>query len=159
MKKEKLTIEWIVDYIIRHYPDSCLAINHKVDMPQGVRQVPVGGVGFTRQDDSLVKEAQNFFYYEKLKWCGCGNPKQAKRQILYYLGILDRRFSYEKEREEMKRLFGVEFVYDNPLLLCFAYAMDAAEFTEHGTSIGAPWLTEEGEMFLWLLEHDKEIGY
>ena len=53
--------------------------------------------------------------------------------------------------------FGVESVYDNELLLCFAYAMDAAEFTEHGSSIGGAWITEEGEMFLWLLEQNKEL--
>jgi hypothetical protein len=53
--------------------------------------------------------------------------------------------------------FGVQTVYDNELLLCLAYTLDAAEFTEHGSGIGGAWITSEGKMFLWLLENEKDV--
>lgn len=54
--------------------------------------------------------------------------------------------------------FGVTSIYNNPLLLCLAYTMDAAEFTEHGTGIGGAWLSDRGKIYLWLLNKMKEIG-
>ena len=65
--------------------------------------------------------------------------------------------NWERRKERLCEKFGVDNVYDNNLLLCLAYTLDAAELTEHGSSIGGAWLTEEGRMFLWLLEQNEEL--
>lgn len=39
----------------------------------------------------------------------------------------------------------------------FAYTLDAIGLTEHGSGIGSAWLTEEGEMFLWLLNQNEKL--
>ena len=153
--KLEINLTVIKDYIIKKYPDSCLAHNYP------------GNEGYYAVcEDELIKECIDFFYYEKLHWCGCGSPEMAKIVIRDFLNILNEYYidkeneweiKWKNEKEMMKERFGVESVYDNELLLCFAYAMDAAGFTEHGSSIGGAWISEEGRMFLWLLERDEEL--
>ena len=129
----------IKDYIIAHYPDSCLAYNYTDSY----------------SEEQLIEVCEEFFYYEKLKWCGCGDPDTAKQIVKNYLtAIKNRRMD---NSESLRKYFNVRSVYDNDLLLCLAYTIDAAEFTEHGTSIGGAWLTDTGEMFLWLLNHNKSL--
>lgn len=146
-----MNVNEIKDYIIKKYPESCLASNYQHNL---------------YSDEELIEDCEKFFYYEKLNWCGCGDPEAAKRVVRDFLHILytykkdetkDWNVKYQKQRNMMMARFGVESVYDNELLLCFAYAMDAAEFTEHGSSIGGARITKEGEMFLWLLEQNKEL--
>ena len=139
MNIKKAKLNEIKDYIIKKYPNSCLACNYTADY----------------YDEQLMEECEDFFYYEKLNWYGFGSPEEAKRVIRDYLKIVDN--NSDKKREGLKERFGAEYVYDNELLLCFSYTMDAAEFTEHGSSIGGAWISEEGKMFLWLLEHNKEL--
>lgn len=134
-----MNINEIKDYIIEKYPNSCLAKNYNSSY----------------YDEQLMEECEDFFYYEKLNWCGCGDPETAKRVIRDYLKIADGNF--DEKRNSLKERFGVEYVYDNELLLCLAYALDAAGFTEHGGSVGGAWTGIEGKMFLWLLEHDEEL--
>jgi len=105
--------------------------------------------------EQLLEECQDFFYHERLQWCGCGLPSLAKKAIRDYLRCVNCEY-YEKHNR-LKQRFGVEYVDDNELLLCLAYALDSAGFTEHGGSIGGAWLTPEGKMFLWLLEQNEEI--
>ena len=66
----------------------------------------------------------------------------------------------EKEVEArdnmMKEAFGVKDVFNNELLLCLAYTMDAAGFTEHGSSIGWAWLTQDGEDFLYAIDEAEK---
>ena len=59
--------------------------------------------------------------------------------------------------KKFKEAFGVDDIYGNPLLMVLAYAMDAAGFTDHGSSIGGAWLTDEGKMFLYVLRNNKEV--
>lgn len=135
-----MNVNEIKDYIIKKYPDSCLAYNYKEEY---------------YYDEQLIEECEDFFYYEKLKWCGCGMPEIAKKVIRDYLEIVNN--DSDKKCDELKKRFGVEYVYDNELLLCLAYALDAAKFTEHGSSVGGAWLADEGKMFLWLLKHNEEL--
>jgi hypothetical protein len=136
----------ITNYIIEHYPESCLACNN---------------AGRTSWCDR--EELEDFFYYEKLNWCGCGDPDIAKTAIKDYLQCVydwqnDKSAdSYINDRKRFKERFGVESVYDDRLLLCLAYELDAARLTDHGSSIGGAWLTEEGKMFLWLLNQNEEL--
>lgn len=119
-----MDINTIKDYIIKKYPDSSLAYNYNRNY---------------YCDEELMEECENFFYYEKLCWCGCGDPDSAKKVIKeYFRAVKARRVDV-----------------NNDLVLCLAYTMDAAGLTDHGSSIRGAWLTDEGEMFLWLLEQNS----
>lgn len=135
-----MDINYITDYIIKNYPDSCVAHNY-------------ANIPYVE-----LEELENFFYYEKLHWCGCGDPDSAKITVRDFLWALHvDETSWGKQKERFIEKFGVDSVYENNLLLCLAYTLDAAELTEHGSSIGGAWLTEEGRMFLWLLEQNEDL--
>ncbi len=113
-----------------------------------------------------VEDCEEFFYDYKLRWCGCGDPDVAKRAVRDLLAILydfrkdaDEDFdtAYKRKLRNLKERFGAKSVYDNELLLCLAYTLDAAELTEHGSGIGGAWLSKEGEMFLWALNQNDRI--
>jgi hypothetical protein len=145
LKTINYSLKEIASYIILKYKDSCLAYN-----------------GYEEGINDLIK----FFYFEKLKWCGCGDPEIALIEIKDYLNIIykyeidnnDHNISYFNHQEDVRKRFGVNSIYDNPLLLCLAYSLDAAGFTEHGSSIGHPWMTEEGLMFLKLLNEAESLA-
>lgn len=134
-----MNVNEIKDYIIKTYPDSCLAYNYNSSY----------------YEELLIEDCEKFFYYEKLNWCGCGDPDIAKRVVRDYLEVINDKFDSDVTFEKK---FGVDLVYDNDLLLCLAYTIDAAGFTEHGSSISGAWLTDEGKMFLWLLQQNKELN-
>jgi hypothetical protein len=136
-----MNVTEIKDYIIKHYPDSCLAENNKD--------------GRVYCEEELFEVCEDFFYYEKLNWCGCGSPETAKRVVRDYLEATSLK--YDEKRQALKKRFGVGDVYGNELMLCLAYAIDGAGLTEHGSSIGCAWVTDEGKMFLWLLKNNKEL--
>ena len=109
-----------------------------------------------------LKNCLDYYYYDALNWCGCGQPETALKAIKDYLSCV--KFVHAKPEvpvSERAKIVpsgymdesGYPDIYKNPLLLCLAYAMDAAEFTDHGGGIGSAWLTTEGEMFLWVLEN------
>lgn len=123
----KLNVNKIAEYIIGHYPESCLAENIKM--------------GHRYDETELMEECKHFFYYEKLGWCGCGCPEDAERCVLNLLSEIKVKTAD---------------VYADDLLLCLAYTLDHAGLLEHGTSIGGAWLTEEGKMYLYLLENSPE---
>ena len=95
----------------------------------------------------------DYFYYDRLKWCGCGCPEEAQTAIQHFL---DAHKDFDHRKGKLKEYFGVESVYDETLLLCFAYTMGSAGFTEHGTSIAGAWLTQDGEDYLYCLELEPE---
>ncbi len=128
-------VQKIKDYIIEFYPDSCLSINY------------ANGV---ITDAMLPHECIDFFYYEKLNWCGCGDPISAIKVVRDFLDIFS---TWEGREKKLQERFEAKTIYDNDLLLCLAYTLDRAGLIEHGTSIGSPWITREGEMLLWLLNN------
>ena len=136
---EELNLKTITDYIISHYPDSCIAYNTKN------REIYY---------EYMFEDCFDFFYYEKLNWCGCGDPELAQKVVKDYLNIITER-DYNKQKELYQEKFNCKNVYSNPLLLCLAYTLDSVGFTEHGSSVGGAWLTEEGKMFLWLLNNKE----
>ena len=134
-----MTIQDVAEYIRKNYEDKC----------PGYSLTP-GAC----DEDELVQCCSDFFYYEVLGWCGCGTPEKAKRCVrdyLYALSILPEK------RERLKQRFGTEYIYDNELLLCLAYMLDAHGLTEHGGSIGGAWLTRTGEVCLACFQLDKEL--
>ena len=106
--------------------------------------------GFETEYEALIK----YFYYDRLRWCGCGVPEDAKKAVRDFL---DAYKDFDNRERKLNEYFGVQSVYDSPLLLCLAYTLDAAEFTEHGTSIGGAWLTEDGEDYLYCLEIEDQM--
>lgn len=134
-----MNVEDIKSYIISHYPTEAWFFGEAKDARDA---------------------CEDFFYYYKLDWCGCGEPFKALACVRDYLRIVDKysrdKYDYVKEKAEMTARFGGN-VYENELLLCLAYALDAAGFTEHGSSIGASWLTTEGKMFLQVLNENQDL--
>ena len=104
---------------------------------------------FSREEsESDLMAIVNYYYYMILKWCGCGDPATACRtikELLYAFSDFDNR------EARLMESFGVDSLCDDPLVLCLAYALDAAGFIEHGTSIGCSWLTDDGKYFLWAI--------
>lgn len=96
-----------------------------------------------------------YYYYEQLKWCGCGDPREAIKTIGKYLRAIKEQES-EDRKMQFQKSFGCATIYENELLLCLAYALDAAEFTEHGSSITWPWLTDDGEYFLYAIDESEK---
>jgi len=103
--------------------------------------------------DKVIK----FYWFEKLGWCGCGTPDDAAKTIFKLLDAVKEQ-ELEGRKAKLTEYFGVGSVYDNDLLLCLSYELDRAGFTDHGSSIGWAWLTEDGEYFRWALKEaiDKD---
>jgi hypothetical protein len=102
--------------------------------------------GFETEFKALI----DYFYYSRLNWCGCGDKETVRK-------FLDAHRDFDNRQKKLQTYFGVEYVYENALLECLAYTMDAAEFTEHGFSISGAWLTEDGKDFLYCLEQNEAI--
>lgn len=146
----------LVNYMLEEFPDSCFAYNW-------------GENNNMAWDDSLIiVNAYKVFRYEVLGWCGCGTPEKADEAVEVFLEAFgvrkkDKAFGvnlldYDKRHSILEKYFGTSNVYDNILFLCFAYTMDAAGLTEHGTSIGGAWTSDRGRIYLWILNKMKEIG-
>ena len=105
--------------------------------------------------ENEVNAIVKYYYYEQLDWCGCGEPNKAIEIVEKLLDVMSER-EFDDRHKKLKEYFDVDYVYDNPLLLCLAYTMDAAKFTDHGSSIGWAWLTEDGENFLWAIKYGTE---
>ena len=94
-----------------------------------------------------------YYYYEKLNWCGCGCPDIAMRTVANCLEVASIR-DYQESKKKREEYFGGS-EYDG-LYLCLMYSMDAAGFTEHGSSVYSAWTEKDGEYFLWAIrEADK----
>lgn len=75
------------------------------------------------------------FWYGKANMCGCGDPEVVLAMIRDELA----RLSLKGDRPEPERA---------PAWYLLAYSLDAWGLSEHGTSLGWPWLTDEGEALL-----------
>ena len=141
--KEKITLQTVISHIKRHK----LWDN---DPLYYINQMP----------DSLALVIQ-FYWYEVLNWCGCGTPETALMAIASYLELQDRditdRESYDQWKNEIKEAFPPDGD-DGALYNCLAYSLDSAKFTEHGSSICACWLTDDGKYFLWAIREAEKNG-
>ena len=143
----------ITKYLTECFPDSCFARNY-ADYKSAFYE-------------DINEELYNYFRYEVLNWCGCGSPEKADKQVVKYLNLIDIPWrdkydtalenlkDFDRKYAEYKKLckeyFGCESIYDNPLLLCLAYTMDAAGFSEHGSSIGGAWITDRGRIYRYAI--------
>lgn len=76
----------------------------------------------------------------ELGWCGCGDPEAVDKVMLAYLR--------SRAAEDWPDPEGVS---DDAVLL-LAYIADALRWTEHGSSVGGAWLTDDGRKALANLE-------
>lgn len=147
-----MNIKEIAKYIIENYPDSCLAHN-------------LHGILDYYYEKLLYEECLNFFLYEKLGICGCGSPWVTANVIKDLLNILykyetarnrDWQEAYDDKMSSIKSLCGVVIENNNNydgLVQFMMYMLDDKGFLEHGTGIGGAWLTNEGKMFLHVLNN------
>lgn len=77
---------------------------------------------------------------EAAQWCGCGDHDRMDRLMLAYLTSLDVP---EGETPDWP---DADAVPDGHFLL--AYIADSLDWTEHGTTIRYPWLTDAGRAAL-----------
>ena len=155
IKMEELTCKVIANYIIENYPDSCLSCNYDYDYID------------KSDDEFLLEECKNFFFYEILNTCGCGRPDDTTSVIKDILNIINDydnerqnynreeiNIAYDKKQNRLNNLCGTE-IKDNTnydgLIQFVLYMLDSAGFLEHGSGIWGAWLTDLGRMFLYFL--------
>jgi len=149
----------VIYYLKTYFPESCFSCNY----------TQYSSLSY----DDIYEELYKTFRYEVLNWCGCGTPEEANKQVVKYLNLIDipwrdkydnalenlKDFNrkYAEYKELCKKYFDCEEIYDNPLLLCLAYTMDAAGFSEHGSSIGGAWITSRGKIYRYaIMKHLEE---
>lgn len=141
-EKDLARLNEIRDFVVKKFPDCCLAHNYDHYTFDKDYDLPV-----------LAENLNDFFWTEYMNLCNCGMPYIAQEQIKKYLEII-KNVSDAKgnnSSEEMKAVFNVEYVYDAALLLFLAHVLDSYEFTSHGSSIGSAFITDLGRMYLDVL--------
>lgn len=142
-----LSIKEIRDYINRNYPDSD-AVERYYNCSNKVLEEDAA------LREMFLDDCKDCFWSEELHWCGCGDTDKAATAIRDYLIACWRWIDLCNKphpKKPIREYFDCDYVFEDRLLLCLAYAMDAAEFTEHGTSINGAWITDKGKVFLSIL--------
>lgn len=137
----------VIYYLKTYFPDSCFSRNY----------TQYSSLSY----DDIYEELYKTFRYEVLNWCGCGSPEEADKEVIKYLNLIDIPWKneslpfnekYSNSKKLCQEYFGCETIYDNPLLLCLAYTMDAAGFSEHGSGIGGAWITGRGKIYRYAIQ-------
>ena len=106
-------------------------------------------------DERLVHD----FYFNTLKWCGCGNPDTALMYMRDVLAAMHKRSennhastnTWAADSEELYKLLNLNAC--EPLALSYLYMLDALGLTEHGGNVMGSWLTNAGEQLLDKLQN------
>lgn len=140
--KEIYTVEYVKDYVIKNYPDSCAAYNFEYGCCV----------------DGEVVELLQCFAYEILDLCGCGRPEdtwEVIRRVLHArLIAFSDHMSYDDICAVYNDSLGLDFKnnkIDSGIVCFILYILDSKGFTQHGSSIYGCWLTELGKMYLAML--------
>lgn len=144
----------IAEYVVKNNPDCCMAVNKAV----------IHGHRDDWYEESLIDELMNYFSYEVIDMCGCGNPESTYESIRRLLNIRNdwrvNKIKYEEVIERYEKELHVNRDDDIQwgLLQFMLYQLDSCGILEHGSSIGGSWLTKEGEMYLTVLNawHEQE---
>jgi hypothetical protein len=149
-KVMELNIKNISEYIVENYLDCCLAYNIK---------------NHEYSEIELFQECEDFFVYELLGICGCGNPESVVLKIKILLNIFhefhkngDFDEKWNQMKEDLRKEFGADDVYENDLLLFMVYILNDRKILEHGSSVGGSWLSNLGEMFLYILNNHDSVS-
>ena len=108
-------------------------------------------------DEDAIDKCIDFFYHSRLDIDSKHDTVIVKNCLRKYLSAIGKEVP--SERSAMLQVgIGVRDVIENEILLSLAYTLDTLGITEHSNWIGSARLTKEGEILLWLLNHDKDIG-
>lgn len=112
---------------------------------------------------SPAREAIRTFYYESLKWCGCGDPEGVMRFMRDVLDAIRWNFEegrgkpYEEWQAKIRPLLGE---IGSPVCQTYFYVLDAAGLTEHGGGlVNGGWLTDEGHELLTALKEAADTEW
>lgn len=107
-------------------------------------------------------------YFERWKFCGCGDPEAVAELVRDVLAAIEQRWEASQAEpevwgpasqsayEECER--ALQALIPNKVLTEFVlYSLDAWGYLEHGSNIGGAWLTEEGEQILAALSTPHAI--
>lgn len=152
--KEKL--KEIMGFIIKEYPEGCANHNwinsNYMDIVKNVANIEDYEV------ENIVEECMNEFT-EDLGLCGCGCPEKTIEVIRLVLSAQNED-EWDNKTLTLNNICNLD-VYSNKnydgLIQFVLYILDNHGFLEHGGSIGGAWLTKKGELFLELLNMNKEL--
>jgi hypothetical protein len=123
------------------------------------------------------------FYFNKLKFCGCGSPEDTLLYIKKLLNLIKRKMDRpydesKKERDNAYWQYQKDLLFiggftpffnennkiepndiQNGVIQFILYYLDEVEVLEHGGSIGGAWLTEYGEKILECLNACDDLSY
>jgi len=128
----------------------------------------------TKEENSKIKD----FYFEKLEFCGCGNPEATlifirnllnirKERSDTYSSLLPEYIQWRKDSE--LNLINVFEFKDNPdkpgelteiqdsIIQYMLYHLNSLGIFEHGSSINSCWLTAYGYEILDILNKLGDI--
>lgn len=88
------------------------------------------------------------FWFDKMKFCDCGDPAKVISWVGEILTEKEKIFSDYTEKYDPKKWEKHNQLTDSPGGLLLEYLLDAAELTEHGGSVISSWLTSEGGKLL-----------
>ena len=96
------------------------------------------------------------FYFDELKWCGCGDPEGVMEFVGEVLAILkqrsednnDHHLPYEQTNWKRHTDALTAKLGDGPIGLILMYVLDAHGLTEHGGNVMGSWLTDKGHAVL-----------
>ena len=141
----------IAEYVVDNNPDCCI----KNEVVRGCRTEPY--------EESLIEPLLDFYMYEKMDLCGCGIPEDTYEAIRRYLRIrkscFEENLSWEDITERYRANLHIDYddSMNHGILQFLAYILDSYGFTEHGSSVGGCWLTEEGERLLTVLDAWRDL--
>jgi hypothetical protein len=115
--------------------------------------------------ESYANEVQRF-YFEDLKWCGCGNPGDALAfmrdvlEVMWQRSEESRAEAHNKPYEQSAWKRGcdkLDEMLPGILGMSYLYMLDAHDLTEHGGSVGGSWLTDKGKAVLAMLTSHEDL--
>ena len=115
-------------------------------------------------EESLINPLVDYYMFDVLHLCGCGNPEDTYEAIRRYLHVRKLRHENKditwdgiKEQYKAQLCIDVDNDTEHGVLQFMMYVLDYYDFTEHGSSVGGCWLTEKGKMLLTVLDAWHEM--
>lgn len=142
----------IADYVEEKYPDSCFSKNH-TNYLKGCEE--------DWYQNHLMNELMDFFSYEIMDMCGCGNPEYTYEVIRKILIIRSENPDYNETEKRYKDDLNLDSENTENhcgILQFILYMLDACGIVDHGSNIWCCHLTDLGNMYLTVLNawHEKE---
>lgn len=126
--------------------------------------------------EEKYQELLHDFYFERLKFCGCGRPDFTLEFIKKFLNVIQERTDeydkpdynhrkvWDKYHEKLKEVFEFKNHEDNELsevqdgIVQFVmYHLDNIGILEHGSGISGAWLTKYGIQILEALNYFDDL--